>query len=233
MLELLCCHATTNSRNIEYTQYDQAHIECIIQQSPTSPVGFFGKNFFTRDELETRPSSRKKFNYFVIDDQVLKIEIQKSNTVRVEQSRQEISSAEITFIDCLNPIRERLSLSITQLAELFDVTRKSIYDWYEGIEPRSATVTRIEILRQALDAIPSEVDLKRLKAVWNIPVSGQSFRAVYHNDKLDSGSLLTELTKKLNELSPSLVKKTSSPRKATDKLGTSHLTDLDKHADFS
>lgn len=216
---------------IDYYFYNQPLRRDSCKSSSSSLLGTAGKSFVSRFEKATQPCGSELKYVIVLNDSILPIiEVAQDNT---EQSQDKVVEHAITFIDCLNPIRERLALSITQMAELFGVSRKSIYDWYEGIEPRTNTTTRIEILKQALDDIPSEVDLKRLKVVWNIPVSGQSFRAVYNNDKLENGSLLTELKTKLHELSPNLVKKSTLLRKTTAQLGEAQLTEFDRHADFS
>lgn len=132
----------------------------------------------------------------------------------------------------LDQIKDRLGLSITQMAELFGVTRKSVYDWYEGAEPRNQTTTRIETLIDVLDTMPETIDLRRLKTVWNIAVSGQSFRAVFNDDNLDATSLRTDLKAKLNELSPRMVATTNPVHKKATPLGESHLSDIDRLADF-
>ena len=138
--------------------------------------------------------------------------------------------------DRLNEIKGRLDLTITQMAELFGVTRKSVYDWYEGVEPRQIKTSRMETLIDVLikaskDSI--ELDLKRLKIVWNIPIDGLSFREVFNDDKLDSTSLKSALFATLHELSPRMVKSTSSVHKTFAQIGSSHLIDIDRSADFS
>lgn len=129
----------------------------------------------------------------------------------------------ISHIERLNEIKDRLALSITQMAELFGVTRKSVYDWYDGAEPRFAVLNCMETLIDVLNSM-LEIDLQRLKIVWNIPVSGQSFRSVFNDDKLESNSL----KEKINKLSPRLVKKVSAVPKTTIQLGEAHLAEFDR-----
>jgi DNA-binding transcriptional regulator YiaG len=208
----------------------QAPMEKIIESYYSSSTGL--GEYFLEFEKATLPSpfKQKPRRIIYIDDQPLSIT---RNALPIEQPKDTIAAQTNISIDRLNLIRERFALSITQMAELFGVTRKSIYDWYEGVEPRAAMTSRMEILIDALGAVPDVVDLQRLKVVWNIPVSGQSFCTVFNNANLDNDSLLKELKIKLRELSPRMVKKTSLPRKTTTQLGEAHLAEFDRHADFS
>ncbi len=131
----------------------------------------------------------------------------------------------------MDEIKTDLTLSITQLAELFGVTRKTVYDWYEGTTPRHGITSRMNILVDALKSMPSEVDLPRLKTVWNIPVSEKSFRSIFSDEILDELSFRTTIDKKLYELSPRLAKKTGFQRKTSVQLGKAHLAEFDKHTD--
>jgi len=212
-----------------------SHYEYQTPCSSSSPIGA-DKNFVDVDlGKATRPWQPKR-QYVIIVDGNQRLLIHITGTNNCQKRKESITPAatqENAFIDRLAPIRERLALSITQLSELFGVTRKSIYDWYDGAEPRAATIRRMEILADALNTIPAEADLKRLKMIWSVPVSGQSFRTVFNDEKLDTDSLLGELKAKLHELYPRMVKKTTTLHKTSVQLGKSHLAELDRHADFS
>lgn len=191
-----------------------------------------GKWFHQILKLDTSPWEGNKYYTIYINENPVKIELPPLDNQESELTKTISQENSITFVDRLGPIKEQLALSVTQLAELFGVTRKSIYDWYDGKEPRSSTEKRLEILTEALRTIPDNADLKRLKVVWNIPLSGKSFREVYNNT-LDDETLLNELQKKLAELSPKLIKKNKSRRKSTTTTGENHFIETDRHADFS
>lgn len=194
-----------------------------------------GKVFLKSRESEsaTQFLGRAKYHIIILDDAPVAIELQDVHIQKSEKQQGVDAEKSITFIERLTPIREQLGLSITQLAELFGVTRKSIYDWYEGIEPRSNTVTRLEILTKALQDVPDGVDLKRLKVVWNIPVSGRSFREIYNDTDLEDGILLERLSATLKDLIPNMVKQNRLPRKPAAQVGKARLSELDKYVDFS
>ncbi len=212
-----------------------SHYEDQAPCSSSSPIAA-DKNFFEVDSEKATQPWQPKRQYVIIVDGSQRLLIRMTRANNCQESKESITSAatqENAFIDRLTPIRERLSLSITQLSELFGVTRKSIYDWYDGAEPRAATIRRMEILADALNTIPAEVDLKRLKMVWRIPVSGQSFRTIFNDENLEAESLLIDLKAKLHELLPRMVKKDSVPHKTSVQLGQSHLAEIDRYANFT
>ncbi|MDH4610308.1 hypothetical protein [Pseudomonas sp. BN102] len=128
----------------------------------------------------------------------------------------------------LGNVQSCLDLSITQMSELFGVTRKAVYDWMDGAEPRSAALSRIVLLEDII-ASTKGVDLKRLKTVWNLPVSGRSFKQVLADDALDKGDLLKEALAKISELAPRMG---MAKIKGSDVfLGDAHLTDIDRTTD--
>jgi DNA-binding transcriptional regulator YiaG len=136
----------------------------------------------------------------------------------------------LPFSNRLTSIQDQLSLSITQVAELFGVTRKSVYDWFDDKSmPRSATVNRAEILLDIIKESPVDIDLSRLKTVWNIPTSGRSFLAVMTDESLSAAQLKSHALEKLVELSPRLGQATS--RNSDMRQGTSHLIDIDRSTD--
>lgn len=111
----------------------------------------------------------------------------------------------------LNTVKTRLDLSLTQLAELLNISRKSIYDWYDGEEPSDTILARLEIIAN----LPG--DLSRLKMVWHIPVSGESFLSVFHEGE--------SITEKLVELEPYLAEKPKI-KSARIYLGEAHMAEF-------
>ncbi|WP_157763359.1 hypothetical protein [Pseudomonas citronellolis] len=128
----------------------------------------------------------------------------------------------------LTSIQSTLGLSITQLAEIFGVTRKTVYDWFDGTEPRTALSGKIDVLSEVI-ANNSGVDLKRLKSVWGIPVSGKSFRELLAEDGLDRESMVRQASAKLAELGPRIG--AGRARVSGVKLGNANLSDIDRVAD--
>lgn len=144
-----------------------------------------------------------------------------------------VNSQSSSVPDNLNSIKEKLSLSVTQMAELLNVTRKSVYDWYEGAEPRPSTIARINMLVEILHIASPELDLRRLKSIWKVPLKGQSFLAVLNDEKLDENNLRQALADKLHELSPRLAPPLSTSLRTSVVLGQAHLADIDRRADIS
>ncbi|MDD5135682.1 MAG: hypothetical protein PHP01_09790, partial [Phycisphaerae bacterium] len=153
----------------------------------------------------------------LVDDRRVHIELCKDQHTETPQKTFNVQL--VAIAERLDLIKDCLALSITQLAELFGVTRKTVYDWYEGTEPRPKAVNRMEILIEVLNKASPEVDLARLKAVWNVPVSGTSFRAVLGDDNLNADTLQKALLEKLNELSTRMVATTRPMRKTTSQFG--------------
>lgn len=147
-------------------------------------------------------------------------------------SKDEPTAQPVVLAQRLDWIKDRLALSITQMAELFGVTRKTVYDWYEGKGQRSATTVRMEILIDVLSLAPPDMDLHRLKAVWGIAVSGKSFRDIFGDDKLNAAALRAALNEKLNGLSPRMVATPRFSQKPDTQFGEAQLAELDRRTDF-
>lgn len=204
--------------------------------STTAIIGR-GQSFYPyHREKGTQPSAKKN-SCSILTDGMLQvvIEIVTKSLKQIEEPLEIFDETTVrtnSFVDQLDSIKDRFALSITQIAELFSVTRKSVYDWYEGAEPRSNIKKRMETLLEVLSTISAETDLKRLKIVWHIPVSGQSFISVFNDPILKTSTLQKELEKKLTELSSRMTKKISRLRKAGAQLGEAHLAEFDRSADF-
>lgn len=183
-------------------------------------------------KVATQPSIATPQYVVFLNDEIF--DIDSKFTAKNKSHKIDIDSQPTALIERLNQIKDRFAWSVTQMAELFGVTRKSVYDWYEGAEPRGATASRIEILFEVMNSTNAEVDLKRLKSIWNINVSERSFRAIFMDDKLDTSTLRTELTEKLHELSSRMVTNNNSTHKTKFSLyGEAHLAEFDRKADFS
>jgi predicted transcriptional regulator len=131
----------------------------------------------------------------------------------------------------LDTIKSQLDISVTQLAELFSVTRKTVYDWYEGQSPRNAKSAQINALIEVLGK-RSDIDLKRLKGFWNVSLPGGSFRSTLQSDILSGLELTAALTAKLNELSAEMSATNRVPRQgATPYTSESTLADIEHRSD--
>ncbi|WP_213780104.1 hypothetical protein [Caballeronia sp. dw_276] len=143
----------------------------------------------------------------------------------------ETASAEWTVPEQLDAIKSRLDISVTQLAELFSVTRKTVYDWYEGQSPRNAKKgDKIRVLAELLNN-SGEADLKRLKAVWNIALPGGSFLSTLQSDTLVGSDLTDALAAKLNGLSVEMAAMANPVRRTGVFIGNSNLADIDRRSD--
>lgn len=203
------------------------------RSNPSSPSLCLEKFLsLQKNEERTQPSqSQNVYAVVLVNGQPIVIGQKAKPEPAIEISQNDTETQPtVSLNQRLDLIKSRLSLSITQLADLFGVTRKAIYDWYEGAEPRRIMMSRIEILIDVLETVPPEVDLRRLKALWNIPISGKSFRAVFDDE--DIASLRTVLAEKLNELSPRMVATTSSMRKTATHFGEAHLAEVDRRTDI-
>lgn len=135
-------------------------------------------------------------------------------------------------VRALDYIRDNLALSMTQLAELFGVTRKSVYDWYDGAAPRNNTFKRIHVLRDVIADNSAAADgLRQLKSVWDIEINGNSFRSLLDADNLDDAEMRVALNGKLNELSSRMVPITVASRRGSKPQGKAWLVDIERSTD--
>lgn len=134
----------------------------------------------------------------------------------------------------LETIKDHLALTVTQLAELFGVTRKSVYDWYEGAAPRASMLLRIEAMKRLIAARRSSIDFRKLKTVWHIPISGSSFLVTLNDDHSDRdrNSLETHLASKLDELHSLMVAPDLQPRSTETKFNSGSLVEFERHGNF-
>jgi hypothetical protein len=145
------------------------------------------------------------------------------------------STTSVDFINKVNIIKTILNLTIHQLSELFNVSPKIIYDWYDGIiQPNILMEQRIEILIDVLNQLPSNTNPRRLKSIWKIPVSNKSFLKVFTTEHIDV--LYEKLTEKLTEMNFWLsVSVPTKPIEITCKsfLGNAHLAEYDRIMTFN
>lgn len=133
-------------------------------------------------------------------------------------------------LEIIENVRNLLSLSITQIAELFGVTRKTVYDWYDGATPRAAVISRIRAVNSVISDFCGQVDLSRLKNVWKVDSGEGSFIDILNNDKLEEPFLKVALVDKINELSSRMVSKGAPLVRATMALTEANVAEFDRHA---
>jgi DNA-binding transcriptional regulator YiaG len=225
--------AMTTAVNMEYSHFNSQAIFNEQRLNKSSSPALHYENFlYKRRETATQPTqSKQAYTFISVDGQPFVIGYNTESQLEKSLDNTAPQSA-VALIERLNLIKSSLALSVTQLAELFGVTRKAIYDWYDGAEPRSVATTRMELLIDILNKVPEELDMRRLKAVWHIPVSEKSFLAVFGDDKLAPHALRADLKKKLDELSPRLVATTKTLQKTTTQFGEAHLAEFDRRTDF-
>lgn len=164
---------------------------------------------------------------FVIDGQPMIVRLKASSEGRQQAPQFSVLSVP----ERLDTIKTKLGISVTQLADLFGVTRKTIYDWYEGKGPRAPMEARIDSLLESLTEF-DDSDLKKLKSVWNIDLNGGSFRSALQSDTLSRSDLTAALVVKLNELSAEISAISRSSRRATPAyIGESSLADIERRSD--
>lgn len=141
-----------------------------------------------------------------------------------------VDAAPLPFSDRLETVQKRLGLSITQVAELFGVTRKTVYDWFDGkSSPRAAAIKKAEDLNDIIDESPTGIDLTRLKTVWNIPTDGESFLSVLKDENIPVDLIKEKALAKLVSLGPRLGKADLTTGKVRQPLST--LIDIDRSID--
>jgi len=215
----------TTSPNMAY----EIPYKSVIEDRPNTVSHLYKNTNFFNEENQTQPSQNIQKIIILVDGQPLLI----SSGTNKNSDENTVIQQSHSFKGQLNDIKTDLTLSITQLAELFSVTRKTVYDWYEGATPRNGVTRRMNILIDTIKLIPADADLTRLKTVWNIPVSGKSFRFIFNDEVTDELDFRTTLEEKLHELSPRMAKNMGSQRKATVQLGNAHLVEFEKHTDVS
>lgn len=142
----------------------------------------------------------------------------------------EKTTADISFKSQLEAVQEDLGLSITQLAQLFGVTRKAVYDWLDGSEPRANISSRMELISSLIRENNSNLNLKRLKGVWLTAVNGSSLIDILANEDLSAADRLAAAIAKVGDLAPRLGQE--NPKLGKTYLGNAHANDIDRVADL-
>ena len=137
------------------------------------------------------------------------------------------------FINQLNIIKNKLNLTIQQLTILFNVSSKTIFDWYDEVnEPSYDTRQRIEALVSALNIVTPNANLKRLKCIWKIPFYNKSFLAIFQTVQIDT--LFEQLNQKLREMSYLLMTHEVPSSSTSPHIhGNAHLAEFDQVINFN
>lgn len=193
------------------------------EASINSAPSYVHQTLIDRENDATRGERSEIYQFFIDGSPVT------FNSVDLDEAKEK--STEVIaapFSEQLNAIKQRFGLSITQIADLYGVTRKAVYDWYEGAEPRSPIPEKTAILLGITDN--NAIDYHRLKVVWDIPHSGETFLDVFKGT--DFEVLREELGARLNELSHYMVKREAQEGKAGTLLGEAQLTEFERHSSF-
>lgn len=124
--------------------------------------------------------------------------------------------------------REKMALSMAELATLAGVTRKAVYDWFDGAKPRMEVSSRLAGIRSVFEPFDSEA-IRFAGRFWSAPLSdGRPFLDALK--AIDGpGSAEAQVAREaLSALLPammSLVERSQEKPRRHD-LGTAHTEDL-------
>ncbi len=179
------------------------------RESQASVPSLFAKfcNLLAEKASSTAPQM-KQAAIILVDGHPILISAPREQAVTVAQEKIET----LSLVDQLDAIKDFLGLTVTQISELFKVTRKTVYDWYDGAEPRSNVDARIKALYHLVSSKADKLDLKNLKKVWNLPLNGKSFIDLL-NTQTDLHQLEAALSGKLDELAPRMISGATKPQK--------------------
>jgi len=94
---------------------------------------------------------------------------------------EKMQNAPLDFAENLERVREVFSPGMSNLAEIFGVSRQTIYNWLNGEQPRPDHITKLQDLANAADTI-AEAKIPRTAALLKRPVSkGRSLFQVARN----------------------------------------------------
>jgi len=71
-------------------------------------------------------------------------------------------------------LKENFSLSMSEMANLFGVTRKAVYDWFDGSRPRPQMSERIASVREILEKDIQKEHRRYVRQFWNTRVDNGS-----------------------------------------------------------
>jgi len=133
------------------------------------------------------------------------------------------------YIEELRWLKDSLSLGMSGLAELLGVTRKTVYDWFDGVEPkRDGRLAKITALRKALEAGIDIDSLILVKHVWNFPLAnGGTLRSILETGEEDAAKLQVKISGAFRELEKEIVAlKQRNSRLSRNNFGYAHAEDL-------
>jgi hypothetical protein len=125
-------------------------------------------------------------------------------------------------------LKDTLDIGVSGLAELFGVTRKTVYDWFDNSVPRrGGRMWKIALLRNILEEVDSS-KLPLLRQVWDLPVGGEvSLLDVVRSGKDDAEEFRKNLRTALQRLEPTLEStKARNSRPSRRPYGEAHTEDL-------
>lgn len=128
----------------------------------------------------------------------------------------------LSFYDELDYIKSEMDLTISQISELFGVTRKSVYDWFDGVEPRGAIKSKMTVLLKAIEK-KNKDEKKKIKTLWKVVFSGESFISVFHKDLINN----EEIESKLKEID-SMVSMTKEKNNSNVIIGEANMVEFDR-----
>jgi len=209
-----------------YELYPTIHrTEIVRQLSPNEDPNLALQLGIFRNGTQLIGTTSANQNILIVDGVIFGYDINKSEHSNLKSA---VTSNQISAAEQLDEIKNSLGLSVTQMAELFGVTRKTIYDWFEGVEPRANAMNRIDVMLDVLHETSQDVDIRKLRTVWSFIVSERSFLATFNDYNIDATTLRVALAEKLHELYPRLVKSSAAPSLSTTKIGNAHLAEFER-----
>lgn len=108
----------------------------------------------------------------------------------------------LTIAEQVAKIRASLGLNVSELAQVFQVTRPTVYGWLKGIEPQPAAVDRLTRLLKVATVVSEKkfarIDLLVRRPIGEAPFNGASLLSMMASDSAVSGAHI-ELLSKLDQ----------------------------------
>ena len=106
--------------------------------------------------------------------------------------------------EMLKTIRTGLSLTMTDLASVFGISRPALYGWFQGSTPRSELYDRLWSLSTIAEAV-SVLQIPRVSSIMRVPLaSGRSFLQMISDPSQDLKEAVDQLRKFSEKRSSSL-----------------------------
>jgi hypothetical protein len=151
--------------------------------------------------------------------------LNREETVWTANDHSDLNSSHITNLRWL---KDSLSLGMTGLAELLGVTRKTVYDWFDGVEPRrDGRFAKVAALRVALEKIAID-ERAMIKRIWDLPLTdGGTLRSILGAGEEDAVRLEAKIGRALQELKGEISTVEQLASKSTrSNFGIAHTEDL-------